>query len=135
MKTKFIYLLLISLSISCKSEKNEMKKLTEVFELNDNQNLMGKLKVDNDSVSFGWTYGYDLNGKNKEINIKLYNAKKLDSRERKIKLQNESDNINTKLENNLTDIYYFDKLNYYLILNGEKKDSLIIDVSELKNSK
>jgi len=112
-----------------------MKKLTEVFELNDNQNLMSKLKVDNDSVSFGWTYGYDLNGKNKEINIKLYNAKKLDSRERKIKLQNESDNINTKLENNLTDISYFDKLNYYLILNGEKKDSLIIDVSELKNSK
>jgi hypothetical protein len=132
MKMKFIFLLLISISLSCKSEKNEMKNLSEVFELNENQNLMNELKADNDSVSFGWTYGYNLTGKKKEINIKLYNSKKLSSTERKAKLKNDSETINTKLEHNLTDLSYYDKLNYYLIFNGDKIDSLRINISDLK---
>ena len=130
MKIKLILLLLIILS-SCKSEKNEVENLTEVLKLNDNQNLMKELRIDNDSVSFGWTYNYNLSGKQIEINIKIYNDRKIDSLKRRVKLENDSKKIISKLDSNLKDLSNFDKLNFYQISNNKMTDSLKINVNDL----
>lgn len=132
-KPKHTILLVLLLVFSCNNDKREAKTLTEVFDLNENKNLLEELLVDNDSVSFGWRFQSTIISNHIDINIYLYNNRPFTSNQSQLKLKNESQKISTKLKTNLTDISEYEKLNFYLVSGDETIDSLKIKVKDLKN--
>lgn len=131
-KPKHTILLVLFLVFSCNNDKREAKTLTEVFDLNENKNLLEELLVDNDSVSFGWRFQSTIISNHIDINIYLYNNRPFTSDQSQLKLKNESQKISTKLKTNLTDISEYEKLNFYLVSGDETIDSLKIKVKDLK---
>jgi len=131
-KPKHTILLVLFLVFSCNNDKREAKTLTEVFDLNENKNLLEELLVDNDSVSFGWRFQSTIISNHIDINIYLYNNRPFTSNQSQLKLKNESQKISTKLKTNLTDISEYEKLNFYLVSGDETIDSLKIKVKDLK---
>lgn len=131
-KPKHTILLVLLLVFSCNNDKREAKTLTEVFDLNENKNLLEELLVDNDSVSFGWRFQSTIISNHIDINIYLYNNRPFTSNQSQLKLKNESQKISTKLKTNLTDISEYEKLNFYLVSGDETIDSLKIKVKDLK---
>lgn len=131
-KPKHTILLVLFLVFSCNNDKREAKTLTEVFDLNENKNLLKELLVDNDSVSFGWRFQSTIISNHIDINIYLYNNRPFTSNQSQLKLKNDSQKISTKLKTNLTDISEYEKLNFYLVSGDETIDSLKIKVKDLK---
>lgn len=126
---KKLILLLALVFISCNSNNSEIESLSEVLELNHNEDLLGTIKNQNDSISFGLTYGYNIGGKIKEINIKIYNNQDFNSTESERMLERESKWIKTRLKQEIKNLSSYDKLNFFLISKKSSIDSLELNIN------
>jgi len=119
---KLFTLLGIALIISCQQKED----ISIVSELNNNEELLNKVKFNNDNVYFGWTfYNYRFD-ENYELNVNIHNNA-IDSVRAQEKLKNDSQKILSELKN-YADLSSFKAVNFYLHSNKKIIDTLKIDL-------
>lgn len=127
-KVIFIALFMCMISIGTLTSCQKNDGLSLVGKLNNDKELLQKIKFDNKSTYFGYTI-HIAGTKKPELNVNIKSQNEMDSVTRQTKLKKESTMIMAELNPYRDQLSVFSQVNFYLFSNSQTIDTLIREVN------